>query len=133
MPRSNLHAAAQESCLEEPLKAGSTHLEKRPLKGGGGVVSSEVPNWLPHDLAALFTQVLSELPAFPDRRTAADVWTRRVHPWHYRTLEVLPLTTRHLNGRACFVAREFVEYGFRRLMEAPAVRGGRRTEPKNAA
>jgi hypothetical protein len=94
-----------------------------------GAIKAAAPDWLPDDLKPLFEQVLSELPAFPDRRTAADVWTKRVHAWDHRTLEALPLVTRRLNGRACFTAREFVEFGFRRLMESPALRGGRGSLP----
>jgi hypothetical protein len=91
-----------------------------------GLDSIQPPGWLPDELAPLFELVMRELPAFPDRRTAAAVWTARVHPWDHRTLEGLPLTTRRLNGRACFCAREFVELGFRRLLESPPTRGGRR-------
>jgi hypothetical protein len=86
---------------------------------------TSAPAWLEQRLVPLFDQVMRELPAFPDRRTAAAVWTARVHPWDHRTLESVPLVTRRLNGRACFDRREFVEYGFRRLIEAPSVRGGR--------
>jgi hypothetical protein len=85
------------------------------------------PDWLPADLVPLFEQVMSELPAYPDKRTAADVCRRRVHPISHRTLERAPIPTRLLNGRACFSAREFTEYIFRRLLDSPAVRGGRRS------
>jgi hypothetical protein len=89
-------------------------------------ISPSVPDWLPEDLRPLFLQVLQDLPAFPDRKTAAQVWTDRVHPMSPRTLEALPLRTRRLNGKGCLEARQFVEYGFRRLVEAPAIVGGRR-------
>ena len=88
--------------------------------------SSTVPDWLPEDLWPLFLQVLQDLPAFPDRKTAARVWSDRVHPMSPRTLEALPLRTRLLNGKGCLEARQFVEYSFRRLLEAPAIQGGHR-------
>jgi hypothetical protein len=93
----------------------------------------DIPAWLPPDLTPLFRRVIQELPAFPDRKTAADVWTANVHKWDYRTLEALPLTTRRLNGRACFSAKEFVEFGFRRLVESAAKCGGRRAATEHQA
>jgi hypothetical protein len=86
----------------------------------------DIPAWLPPELIPLFERVMREMPAFPDRKTAAKVWTDNVHKWSYRTLEALPLKTRLLNGRACLTAREFVEYGFRCLAESAQTRGGRR-------
>jgi hypothetical protein len=91
------------------------------------------PDWLPPDLVPLWDQVMRELPAFPDRRTAADVWTRRVHSWSHRTLERAPIPTVLLNGRRCFSARKFLEYGFRRLVESPPIRGGRRPPTEGQA
>jgi hypothetical protein len=98
-------------------------------------IDVQPPDWLPSDLAPLFEQLMRELPAFPTKRVAADVWTRRVHPWSHRTLERAPIPTMLLNGRRCFSARVFVEYGFRQIVDTPAVRGGRRrpTEQPSAA
>jgi hypothetical protein len=94
-----------------------------PLSRGA---NRATPAWLPENFRSLFLEILESLPAYPDRRTAARVWTKRVHPLSPRTLEAWPLQTRRLNGRACLAAQEFVEYGFRRLLEAPAIQGGRR-------
>jgi hypothetical protein len=91
------------------------------------------PDWVPDDLKPLFEQVMRKLPAFPDRQTAASVWSDNVHEMSHRTLEAAPLPTRILNGRACFTAREFVEWGFRRVLESPAVRGGRRAHSEKQA
>jgi hypothetical protein len=85
-----------------------------------------VPAWLPEELRPLFLEVLGDLPAFPDRKTAARVVTARVHPLSPRTVEAWPLKTRRLNGKACLTSKEFVEYLFRLLLEAPTIRGGRR-------
>ena len=108
--------------------------QRRIAEGSIGASSSrrgedfpdfQAPEWLPDDLRALWERVMRQLPAYPDRRTAAAVWSSEIHRWDHRTLEALPLATRRLNGRACFSAREFAEYGFRRLLEAPPIRGGR--------
>jgi|ERR1700722_15543774 hypothetical protein len=95
------------------------------LSAGAAEDEISTPAWLPPELIELFERVWRELPAFPDRRTAGNVWSRHVHPWSRRTLEALPLPTRQLNGRACFERRAFLEYGFRRIVDAPSVRGGR--------
>ncbi len=33
----------------------------------------QAPDWVPPELAPLFERVMQELPAFPDRKTAANV------------------------------------------------------------
>jgi hypothetical protein len=90
--------------------------------------SASAPEWLPDDLKPLFERVMQDLPAFPDRHKYAAVWREHVHEQSHRSLEAWPLPTRKLNGRACFEAREAVEYGFRRLLEAPKIRGGHRAD-----
>jgi len=84
------------------------------------------PDWLPEELAPLFERVMQALPCFPDRKTAAAVWSAHVSRQGHRTLERVPLPTRRINGRACFTAREFTEHQFRRLLDSPAIAGGRR-------
>jgi hypothetical protein len=37
-------------------------------------IDTRVPDWVPPEFATLFEQVMSELPAFPDRRKFAEVW-----------------------------------------------------------
>jgi hypothetical protein len=87
------------------------------------------PDWVPVELAPLFEKVMCELPAFPDRRTFADVWSRNIAPLSHRTVEADPLATRRINGRACFNGRRPpVEYHFRKLLNAPVVTGGHKSK-----
>jgi hypothetical protein len=88
--------------------------------------NTRAPDWVPPEFASLFEQVMSELPALPDRRKFAAVWGDRVNTISYRTIEAWPLATRRLNGRCCYDRREIVEYGFRRLLEPAVVMGGQR-------
>ena len=94
---------------------------------------TQAPNWVPPEFALLFEQVMSELPAFPDRRKFAAVWEDKVNTISYRTIEAWHLATRRLNGRCCYGRREIVEYGFRRLLGPAVVMAGRRALPGGAA
>lgn len=74
---------------------------------------------------------LSDLPRRVDRRRAAELVTRHHFPVSHRTLEVWPLTWRHVNGYAVCDTAELFAVAQAKLDAAPPIRGGRR--PAQAA
>ena len=69
---------------------------------------------------------LSRLPRYVDRRTGAALLTQHFFPASHRSLEVWPLTWRHVNGRALVETAELFAVAQSKLDAAPAIRGGRR-------
>jgi hypothetical protein len=106
----------------------TTHSHPRHEPQIGNTDDFRAPNWLPDDFIPIFRQVLGQLPAFPDRKTFAIEFSRHVAKLSHRTVEAWPLTTRRIFGRACPEARELLEMAFRKMLDAPAVRGGRNRE-----
>jgi hypothetical protein len=68
----------------------------------------------------------SALPRFADRRTGAELLRRFYFPVSPRSLEVWPLTWRHVNGKAIVSTAELFAVAETRLAAAPPIRGGKR-------
>ena len=66
------------------------------------------------------------LPEYMDRRAAADALTRHLFPVSPRTLEVWPLATRRVNGKALISTAEVFTLARAKLNAAPAIMGGRK-------
>jgi hypothetical protein len=68
----------------------------------------------------------SALPRHVDRRAGAELVTRFFFPVSARTLEVWPLTWRHVNGKAVVATAELFALADAKLSAAPPIRGGKR-------
>lgn len=69
---------------------------------------------------------LSTLPRNVDRRAGAELVTRLFFPVSPRSLEVWPLTWRHVNGKAVVATAELFSVAEAKLSAAPPIRGGKR-------
>ena len=76
-------------------------------------------------LPAEFQELLALLPANVDRRTGAALITKHLFPVSHRSLEVWPLPSRFVNGRAVVPTAKLFEIAFAKLNAAPVVMGGR--------
>lgn len=74
----------------------------------------------------------NDLPRRADRRTLASLITQRFFPVSHRSLEVWPLTWRHVNGKAVAETQEAFAIAQAKLDAAPAIRGGRRLQQEAA-
>ena len=84
-------------------------------------------------LPAEFQELLALLPANVDRRTGAALITKHLFPVSHRSLEVWPLPSRFVNGRAVVPTAKLFEIAFDKLNAAPIVMGGRRNTTQQAA
>lgn len=66
----------------------------------------------------------AEYPVRVDRRRAAELVTKLFFPISPRTLEVWPLTVRHVNGKAIIETAELFALAKVKLDSAPVIRGG---------
>ena len=66
------------------------------------------------------------LPVRADRRTLAALITHHLFPISPRSLEVWPLTWRHVNGKAVAEVGEAFAIARAKLAAAPPIKGGRR-------
>jgi hypothetical protein len=82
----------------------------------------------PPRLSPALEAELSKLPPFHDRQRSAELVLRifgfTVSP---RTLEVWPVATRRVNGRAMIETRALFEHAQRMLDQAPIQAGNRRS------
>lgn len=69
----------------------------------------------------------SEVPRRVDRKSGAELLTRYFFPVSPRSLEVWPLTWRHVNGKAVCDTAELFAVAQAKLDAAPPIRGGKRT------
>lgn len=69
---------------------------------------------------------ISEVPRRVDRRAGAELLTRYFFPVSARSLEVWPLTWRHVNGKAVCETAELFAMAQAKLDAAPPLRGGKR-------
>ncbi|MCB4825569.1 hypothetical protein [Roseicella aerolata] len=69
---------------------------------------------------------LAALPVRVDRRAGAELVTKHFFPVSHRSLEVWPLTWRHINGKALCETEELVAVARAKLKAATPIRGGRR-------
>jgi hypothetical protein len=99
-----------------------THLSPTRLLGNE---AAQLPQHLLDMVAAL--------PPNVDRKTGAVLITRHMFPVSHRSLEVWPLPTRRVNGRAVIPTAALFEVAYQKFAEAPVVMGGRRTSPQKAA
>ena len=60
----------------------------------------------------------TELPEFADRRTLADIVSKRYFPVTARTIRTWPLTVWHPNKKAVHNVREALEYAERKMESA---------------
>lgn len=98
---------------------------------------------VPHDQLAMIRRAardavsaipdFSRLPRYVDRRAGAELVTRIFFPVSPRTLEVWPLTWRHVNGKAVVATAELFALADAKLAEAAPIRGGKRSAQKVAA
>lgn len=79
-----------------------------------------------HDAVNAAFPDLSTLPRNVDRRAGAELLTRFFFPVSPRSLEVWPLTWRHVNGKAVVATAELFSVAEAKLSAAPPVRGGKR-------
>ena len=70
--------------------------------------------------------IRSPLPARVDRRRGAELITEKFFPISARTLEVWPVTWRHVNGRATCDTHELLAVAKEKLEAAPAIAGGKK-------
>ena len=75
---------------------------------------------------------IPDLPARVDRRTAAELVTKRYFRVSPRSLEAWPLAWRRVNGKAHCEVRELFAVAQAKLDAAPPVRGGRRAAGQGA-
>ena len=80
---------------------------------------------LPPHLEAL----LNEAAENSDRRGLAKLHTQGIAPISARTFEEWPLVWRLVNGRAVTDTRTAIELAYKRYLDAPQYRGGRRKRP----
>jgi hypothetical protein len=83
----------------------------------------------PPELQAL----IASLPANVDRRTGADLISRHLFPVSHRSLEIWPLPTRHVNGRAMIPTDALFGVAFEKLNASPLVMSGKRANAKKQA
>jgi len=76
---------------------------------------------------------LAALPRHVDRRVGADLVTRFYFPVSPRSLEVWPLTWRHVNGKAVTPTVELFALAEEKLNAAPPIRGGRGASTSSSA
>jgi hypothetical protein len=74
--------------------------------------------------------LLADLPANTDRRTGAGLVTRHLFPVSHRSLEVWPLPTRRVNGKAIVPTAALFEVAYAKLEAAPMILGGRHSVPR---
>ena len=67
----------------------------------------------------------ADTPARVDRRAGAELVSKHFFPVSHRSLEVWPLTWRHVNGRALIETEELFAVAQAKLDAAPVIRGGR--------
>jgi hypothetical protein len=77
---------------------------------------------LPDELKA----VLDGLPAFVDRRQAAQLISRYLFKVEHRSLEAWPLPVRRINGRAQISTPVVFKMAYEKVTGAPVILGGRR-------
>lgn len=75
---------------------------------------------------------ITSLPRHVDRRSGAELVTRFFFPVSPRSLEVWPLTWRHVNGKAVVATSELLGRAEEMLNAAPPIRGGKRNLPSTA-
>jgi hypothetical protein len=66
------------------------------------------------------------LPSRVDRRRGAQIISDLYFPISHRTLEVWPVTWRHVNGRATCDTHELLAVAKGKLEAAPAIAGGKK-------
>ena len=75
---------------------------------------------------------IPDLPARVDRRTAAELVTKRYFRVSPRSLEAWPIAWRRVNGKAHCDVPELFAVAQAKLDAAPPVRGGRRAVGQEA-
>jgi hypothetical protein len=103
-------------------------LTELPAKAGHNSNAAKAPPGLSPDLAVLFEEMLASAPRFIDRSSAAKLVTDHLYRLSPRTIESWALPTRILNGRANFETGIFLLLVFAKLVAAPVVMGGKRSD-----
>ena len=75
----------------------------------------------------------SEVPRRVDRKAGAELLTRYFFPVSARSLEIWPLTWRHVNGKAVCETAELFAVAQAKLDAAPPIRGGKRAADLQSA
>lgn len=79
------------------------------------------------------TPTFSEVPRRVDRKAGAELLTRYFFPVSARSLEIWPLTWRHVNGKAVCETAELFAVAQEKLDAAPPIRGGKRAAELQSA
>jgi hypothetical protein len=87
------------------------------------LIAEGAPAVLPRELKELLTR----LPVNVNRQIGAELITRYFFPISPRSLEVWPLPTKRVNGKAIMQTANLFEIAFARLSSAPVVMSGHKT------
>jgi len=77
------------------------------------------------DLPSRLLELLETLPEYQDRRDAAKTICGQLFKVSHRSLEVWPVPTRIVNGRASGKTADWLREAWRRTNSGPLVMGGR--------